>query len=40
MGGAPKEIQASKDARIQQFIYGRKDGPLTRRPGGESDALA
>lgn len=40
MGGGPKEIQASKDARIQQFIYGRKDGPLTRRPGGESDALA
>jgi phospholipid/cholesterol/gamma-HCH transport system ATP-binding protein len=40
MGGSPKEIQSSKDPRILQFIYGRKEGPLTRRPGGESDALA
>jgi phospholipid/cholesterol/gamma-HCH transport system ATP-binding protein len=40
MGGSPKETQGSKDPRIQQFIFGHKDGPLTRRPGGESDALA
>jgi phospholipid/cholesterol/gamma-HCH transport system ATP-binding protein len=29
-GGTPAEVQASKDAAIQQFIYGRKTGPLTQ----------
>jgi phospholipid/cholesterol/gamma-HCH transport system ATP-binding protein len=38
VGGTPEEVQRSPDARIQQFIYGRKDGPLTRPPAGASSA--
>ena len=28
-GGTPKEVQASADPNIRQFIYGLKNGPLT-----------
>lgn len=28
-GGAPREVKASTDARMRQFIYGLKTGPLT-----------
>jgi phospholipid/cholesterol/gamma-HCH transport system ATP-binding protein len=30
IGGTPPEVQRSSDARIQQFIYGKKEGPLTK----------